>query len=46
MGVRVPQLRQAAKRMVPWISTIRSGSVPAAWCRPSMFWVTSVSRTP
>ena len=29
---------------VPWISMTISGDVPAAWCRPSTFWVTSVCR--
>ena len=39
MGARSPQFRQPTSRMVPWTSTTRSGSLPAAWWRPSMFWV-------
>ena len=34
--------RHFASCTVPWISTICSGTIPAAWCSPSMFWVTSV----
>ena len=31
---------------VPWISTMRAGSLPAFWWSPSMFWVTSSSSRP
>ena len=46
MGARSPQFRQPTSRMVPWTSTTRPGSLPAAWWRPSMFWVMRVWSLP
>ena len=42
IGPRQPHARHFASRTLPWISTTISGDEPAAWCRPSTFWVTSV----
>ena len=42
IGPRQPHAMHLASRTLPWISTSDSGSLPAAWCRPSMFWVTRV----
>ena len=46
LGWRSPQPRHMTSRVVPCISITRPGSLPAFWCRPSMFWVTNVSRRP
>src|SRR5881409_4443369 len=46
IGARSPQSRHTTSRVVPWISITRSGDEPALRCRPSTFWVISVSRTP
>ena len=45
-GWRSPQLRHITSSDVPWISTMRAGSLPAFWCSPSMFCVTSRSSRP
>ena len=42
IGPRQPHCRHFASCTVPWISMTISGDVPAAWCRPSTFCVTSV----
>ena len=39
MGARSSHRMQTTSRRVPWISTTSSGEVPAAWWRPSTFWV-------
>ena len=46
MGVRAAHDMHMTSRMVPWISTTRPGSLPAAWCRPSTFWATRVWSVP
>ena len=41
-GSRHSHPRHITSRRVPWISTRRAGSVPAARCSPSTFWVIRV----
>ena len=46
IGARSPHARHTTSRVVPCTSTTRAGVEPAAWCRPSTFWVMSVSSLP
>ena len=46
MGCGPRSAGRPPRASVPWISTTEAGSLPAAWWRPSMFWVTSVSSRP
>ena len=46
IGRRSWQSQQRVHQIVPWTSTTSSTAVPAFWCSPSTFWVTTACSLP
>ena len=46
IGRRSPHSQQRVQRIVPCTSITLAGSLPACWCSPSMFWVTTATSLP